>query len=397
MKIFKQFALLFLLVLISQASFSQSLKDLEQRKLKTQRELEFTSKLLSQTEKERLQSLNQLNLLKSQISLRKRLINDIENQISLLEREIEIKTLLIDGYRKDLENLKREYAKLIRFAWKNNSDLNIVMFIFASNDFNQAYRRIRFYQQFLKFRHKQATDIVHTQKLIEKEIVELSNNRLELANSRNLKTSEVTNLNKEEGHYSKSVQQLSQKEQQLRKELEERRKSMDALNKAIADLIAEEARKAAEAKVDKVRDARYLRLSDGFSGNKGKLPWPTDKGVIVSEYGEHNHPVLKGVKVVNNGVDISTESGAAVKSIFEGEVKKIVSIPGANIAVLIRHGDFLSVYSNLISVSVKVGDNVKALQQIGIVYTDPSTNKGIVNLQIWQENKKQNPTQWILP
>ncbi len=345
----------------------------------------------------KVQSINQLNLLKKQISLRKNLITDLEKKIQLLENEIENKSLLVSSLQKDLENLKKEYAKLIRFAWTNKSEMDILVFIFASEDFNQAYRRLRFYQQFIKFREKQGKDILATKKLIEDELDQLREARNELGSSIENKNSEVINLNKEEGRFSQSVKQLQSREKQLRKEIEDRRKSMEALNKAIADLIAEEARKAAEAKVDKVRDARYLKLSEGFAGNKGKLPWPTDKGVIVGEYGEHDHPILKGVKIRNNGIDISTMANSPVKSIFEGEVKKIVSIPGSNVAVIIRHGDFLTVYSNLTRVSVKVGDNVKAMQIIGEAYTDSQSGKSILNLQIWLENKIQNPVHWILP
>jgi septal ring factor EnvC (AmiA/AmiB activator) len=395
MKLF--FFILSLLTFFSITSLGQSLKELEQRKNKTEQEIEYTSKLLSQTEQKRIQSLNQLNVLKTQIKLRKKLIGDLEQRIQLLEIEINNKSLLISSLNNDLNNLRKEYAKLIRFAWTNKSDMDILVFIFASDDFNQAYRRLRFYQQFIKFREKQGKEILNTQKLIEDEIQELSEARKDLQTSISSKSSEVANLNSEEGRYSKSVVQLKSKEKQLRKEIEERKRSMEALNKAIADLIAEEARKAAESKVDNVRDARYLRLSDGFSGNKGKLPWPTNPGVIVSDFGEHDHPVLKGVKIRNNGIDISTNANTPVKSIYEGEVKKIVSIPGSNVAVIIRHGDFLTVYSNLVKVSVKVGDNVKAMQTIGEAYEDTDTGRGIFNLQIWLENKIQNPVHWILP
>lgn len=393
----KRLALLAILIFVQHLAVSQTISELEQRREKTEQEIAFTTELLTKTEKERIQTVNQLNLLKGQITLRKRLIGDLQAQIKLYEKEIGDRGLLISSLSQELENQKREYAKLIRFSWLNKSDMNILMFILASNDFNQAYRRMRFYQQYLNFRKVQAEEIMNTQKIIEKEILELSKTRSQLASTIESKNNEVNTLNNEENRYSRSVRQLQNREAQLRKEIEERRKAMEALNKAISDLIAEEARKAAEAKRDRVRDARYIRLSDGFSGNKGKLPWPSNPGVIVGEFGEHEHPVLKGVKIRNNGIDISTTPGAIVRSIYEGEVKKIVSIPGANVAVLIRHGDYLSVYSNLVKVHVKVGDNVNTMQPIGECYTDPSTGKGIFNLQIWQESKILNPGAWILP
>jgi len=393
MKTSKFLTLLILFVLSTIPLFSQTLRELEERKERTQRELTESTQLLQRTEKEREQSLSNLNILKRQLTLRTNLISDIEKQIELLERDIEEKTLLIQSYQNDLKNLKNEYAKMIRFAQRNRTDMQILVFIFASSDFNQAYRRMRFYQQFLQFREKQAKEIIETQKAIESELAKVSTNRNRLAQSREEKTIEVNNLSKQQQQYSSSVRNLQQREAQLRKEVEERKKAMEALDKAIADLIAEETRNAKT----QIRDARYLRISDGFAGNKGKLPWPTTTGVIVNEFGEHNHPVLKGIKIKNNGIDISTKLNEKVKTIFEGEVRKIVSIPGQNIAVLIRHGDFVTVYSNLIKVQVKVGDRVQAQQVIGEVYNDEKTQSGIYKLQIWQENTLLNPTEWILP
>jgi septal ring factor EnvC (AmiA/AmiB activator) len=393
MKTSKFLTLLILFVLSTIPLFSQTLRELEERKERTQRELTESTQLLQRTEKEREQSLSNLNILKRQLTLRTNLIGDIEKQIELLERDIEEKTLLIQSYQNDLKNLKNEYAKMIRFAQRNRTDMQILVFIFASSDFNQAYRRMRFYQQFLQFREKQAKEIIETQKAIESELAKVSTNRNRLAQSREEKTIEVNNLSKQQQQYSSSVKNLQQREAQLRKEVEDRKKAMEALDKAIADLIAEETRNAKT----QIRDARYLRISDGFAGNKGKLPWPTTTGVIVNEFGEHSHPVLKGIKIKNNGIDISTKLNEKVKTIFEGEVRKIVSIPGQNIAVLIRHGDFVTVYSNLIKVQVKVGDRVQAQQVIGEVYNDEKTQSGIYKLQIWQENTLLNPTEWILP
>jgi septal ring factor EnvC (AmiA/AmiB activator) len=388
---------IFFLILIIFCANAQSIKELESKRKKTEEELSTAAKLLGKTEQEKIQNINTLAILKSQIGLRNKLLNDIEQQVIFLEKEVEKNELLIAGLTNDLQKLKNEYAKLTRFAWRNRSHLNIILFIFASNDFNQAYRRIKFYQQFLKFREKQGKEILRTQKMIEEEVLIIKDNKLKLTKTKKDKEIEVKYLKTDEDKYKKSVTALQQKEKQIRKDLEERKKSIEALNKAISDLIAEEARKAAKEKAGTIRDARYIKLSDGFAGNKGKLPWPIKSGIIIGEFGEHNHPVIKGLKVKNNGIDISTETGAKVMSIFEGEVKKIVPIPGANTAVIVRHGDYLSVYANLEKVSVKVGENVKLGQIIGEVYTDKVSGKAILNLQIWKESTIQNPMSWILP
>jgi septal ring factor EnvC (AmiA/AmiB activator) len=377
--------------------YGQTVRELELQRKKTEQEILQTSTLLGQTEKLKVDNLNTINLLQKQLQLRNKLISEIELQISQLENDIERNDLLLSGLHKDLNNLKREYAKLVQFAWRSKTNTDILMFIFASNDFNQAYLRIRFYQQFLKFREKQANEIVQTQNIISSEIVKLQENKVKLRNSRIEKNNEIKNLQTDEKRYALSVKQLQSKENALRKELEERKKAFETLNKAIADLIAEEARKAKAQKADKVRDARYVKLSDGFSGNKGKLPWPTKGGVITGTFGEHNHPVIKGLKIKNNGVDITTSSNAKVYCIFEGEVKKIVSIPGSNTSVLVRHGDYLSVYSNLNKVFVKVGDVIQMGHVIGELYSEKGSDKSIINLQIWKESTMQNPALWILP
>lgn len=390
-------ALAFLFLLVCSVTYSQTIKELEERKKKTEEEINLTNQLLSDTEQKRVKSLSEINLLKAKIGLRKKLIEDIDKQVALVEAEISDKNIVIKGLEKDVQNLKKEYAKLIRFAWRNRTKMQILVFIFSSDDFSQAYRRMRFYQQLLNFRQKQGNEIIQTQQLLNEEIDKLRMHKKKLEELKGDKSNEITTLNIEEKRFSSSVSQLRAKERELRKELEERRKSMEALNKAIEALIAEEARKAAELKTANVRDARYLKLSDGFAGNKGRLPWPTTQGVVVSEFGEHNHPVLKGVKIKNNGIDISTPANSKVKALYEGEVKKIVTIPGSNVAVIIRHGDYLTVYSNLAKVFVKVGDSVSATKEIGEVYTDPGTGKGMINLQIWHESQIQNPKSWILP
>jgi len=393
----KQIVLLVILFISFNSINAQTLTELENRRSKTEENIKITSKLLDQTEKEKEKSINHINLLRKQLNLRNKLIEDIDQQISLLEVDIRNKGLLVSSYEEDLRNLKKEYAKMIRFAQKNQTDMSILVFIFASSDFNQAYRRLRFYQQFLKFREQQAIDITNTKRAIENELDEIAKNKRILGKSKDYKSMEIVKINSEEKNYTSIVKKLQQNEKQLRKELEDRKKSMEILDKAIREIIEEEAKKVAAQKDDKVRDARYLQLSKGFVGNKGKLPWPTTSGIVVSEFGEHNHPVLKGVKIMNNGIDISTNIGDKIKAIFDGEITKIVSIPGQNIAVIIRHGDFLTVYSNLINVQVKTGEKIKAQNVIGEVYRDSKSEQGTFNLQIWKENNKLNPMEWILP
>ncbi len=387
-------SILAIFLFIFSSSFSQSIKDLEKERNKTQKELEYSNTLLNKTQKDRIQTVNQLNILNNRVKLQNKYLEQTQSQILLLEKEVLEKTNAISQLNFELERLKEDYANLIRYAWKSRSDRQVLVFIFSSTSFNQAYRRFRFSKQFIRFREQQALEIEETKRIIDKEVQDLEVVKLELEKNKQIRTKSLTELRVEEKQVSKNVQTLRNKEKQLLKEIEARKKSMALLNKTINDLIAEEARKAGATKV---RDGRYLQISAGFEGNKGKLPWPTDSGLITSAFGEHNHPVLKGVKIKNDGIDITTNKGSAVRAIFEGEVTKVVSIPGSNIAILIRHGDYLTVYSNISKVTVKSGDRVKALQPIGQATTEPSTDKGIYNLQIWRESTILNPSQWLLP
>ena len=191
---------------------------------------------------------------------------------------------------------------------------------------------------------------------------------------------------------------LQQKQRELKQKLEQQRRVEQRLQKEIERIIAEEAKKAAASKDKKGfgLTPAEKELSTDFGKNKGRFPWPVDRGLITEEFGEHPHPVLKRVMVRNNGIDITTSAGEKARAIFRGVVSRVVAIPGGNMAVIIRHGNYLTVYSNLSDVFVRVGQNVDTKQEIGKIYTDPSDNKTVLKFQLWHENQKENPEDWIV-
>jgi septal ring factor EnvC (AmiA/AmiB activator) len=292
------------------------------------------------------------------------------------------------------------------------------MFVFAASDFNQAYQRMKIIQEFAEYRRIQAEEIIATRN-------QLSGKKTELQQQVDLKTqlkqSEVSNksqLEKEKVNQAELLEQLSLKEKALKKALAQKQKTKQNLDRAIERLIAKEIEKArkktttttaaktttpksgskttATKKVEIVLTPEAEKLSNSFISNKGSLPWPVESGAISSSFGQHEHKDLKGVIINNNGVDILTRQSASARVLFNGVVSGIITLPGAGKAVIVRHGDFFTVYSNLESVSVSTGQTLSTKQSIGVVDSSQETpGRGEIHLEIWRNNEKLNPQSWI--
>jgi len=389
----KKLTLLFLLITLCLGVVrSQTKEELQKRKQKTEEELQLTNQLLNQTEKSRSAGLNKLLIIKKRISLREQLINEISQQINLLDQQINQKTEHIKTLENDLKQLKAEYARMIYFAYKNANNHDRLMFILAAEDFNQAYRRMKYFQQYAKYREKQARKIVVTQKNLLYETEQLKEQRNEKINLLSNKEREREHLNSERYKESAEITRLRRKAAQLQKKIEEKQRIMKQLENAIAELITREAK---DNKTFKTLTANEELISQGFKSEKGNLNWPIDKGVVLREFGEHPHPVIKGVKVKNEGIDIGATQDAKVKSIFDGEVKKVIAVPGANMAVIVRHGHYLTLYSNLVNVRVKTGDKVTKGFYIGDVYYTKEEQSAVLHMRIYEETNVLNPKNWL--
>ncbi|NLA23839.1 MAG: peptidoglycan DD-metalloendopeptidase family protein, partial [Bacteroidales bacterium] len=206
----------------------------------------------------------------------------------------------------------------------------------------------------------------------------------------------TSKLEQEQNSQTKTLNNLKNKESELKRKLQQQQQSANKLQREIEKLIAEEARRSSGGKsTTYVLTPSEKIISTNFANNKGRLPWPVEKGVITSRFGKQAHPVIKNITIDNAGVDISTNPGANVRAIFDGEVRSVMSMPGAQNIVIIRHGEYLSVYTHLMSVNVKVGDHVNTKQNIGKVYTDIDENKTILHLEVWFKEAKENPAVWL--
>ncbi len=403
-----------LLFLIALASFGQTAKELEEKKKRLQDDIKYTNKLISETENSKKKSLNQLRLLNTKIEMRQELIKTIAKEVKLIDKQINQTNSVVGSLESDLKKLKAEYAQMIYFAWKNQNSYNRMMFIFSSKDFNQAYLRLKYIQQYADYRKKQAKIIKDTQLSLGEKIDVLKKSRSEKAALLTNEEQEKLKLTTEKKEKDELLENLQDKEAQLKKELKQKQAEAQKLQKEIERIIAEEIRKRAEearkkAAADKLAGKEVketpkgfsmtpeeVLISDNFELNRGKLPWPSEKGIITGHFGESTHPDLPNVKINNNGIDIGTDRGAKARAVFDGTVSAIISIPGAYKAVMVRHGEFISVYANLEEVYVKKDDKVKVKQEIGKVHTDESEGKTELHFELWRGNAKTNPEEWIL-
>lgn len=346
---------------------------MERKKNRLKSDIEYKNTLLQKNEKEKSNTLNQLVLLQDKIAKRVELIATINSEVKYLNGQIEGNEDLIASMERDVETLKAEYAKMIQFAYRNRSSYDKIMYVFASSDFNQAYKRLRYLQQYSEFRKKQTEDIKRLESVLIEKNGELLAERTEKESLLSAELDQKSTLAQEKNQHQVIYASLETKEEELKKEIKEKQKERQQMQLAIDRIIAEEIRLAQKKNSTKKGEWNLTpeakALANGFTANKGKLPWPVEKGTITDKYGVHAHPVLKTIKVNNHGVGISTNKGATARVVFEGEISKVIVIPGAGKAVIVRHGDYLTVYGNLKDVYVAAGDHVKVKQIIGEVIT----------------------------
>jgi septal ring factor EnvC (AmiA/AmiB activator) len=432
--------LILLLLLVLNPFFADAQnkkKQLIEKKNKIEKEIKQTNNQLEKTKKDKQANLNQLILLDRNIGKREELISTINTEVNGLATEINTLSDTISRLSRELISLRKEYSRMIYSANKNRNAYSRLMFIFSSQSFNQAYQRLKYFQQYSAYRQTQV-------KLMENAQVTLANKKHEIER---IKSSKLTLVQKQEQEKQKltvekdqkntAIRKLSNKEKELLKTLHEHEQAANRLQSTIEALIADEVRKAEQArKAEELRKAKtasqkkaaektttrspikttgkptavkpepsrpssleltpkQATLSQNFSDNKGKLPWPVERGNISSSFGEHAHPVYKNIKIKNNGIDINTSRGAKARAVFDGVVSSVITIPGCHNIVIMRHGAYLTVYSNLGDVYVKKGDEVSTRQNIGTAYTDPANAKTMIHFELWQGTSLMNPENWI--
>lgn len=419
MKLVKCILFLFLFCFTAEA-FAQSSSELKRRKEALTREIESLNRSLNQTSDNKNLSLKQIRALNAQIRLREQKISTINSEVRLLDNQISENTGTVRSLQSQLNKLKKEYAGMVLFAFRNQSSYSKLMFIFAARNFNQAYKRLKYLQQFSEYRKKQAKYILGTQDDLNVKIDELDRNKKEKSHLLSDQEKEKKTLGAQKNDKSKVLSGLSSEEKKLKRELTQKQKESATLNRAIANAInreIEEARRRAEAEAraaaakakaenNEAPDARPIskgssilaatpesaKLSSDFLGSRGSLPWPVSNGMIIEEFG--NHTYGRNVTTENNGVDIRTAPGSQVRAVFAGEVAAVQNIAGSFV-ILIRHGEYFTVYSNLRAVNVSRGQKVTLKQNIGSVMTDPVDNITEVHFEVRKGAVPMNPASWL--
>lgn len=388
-------------------SFCQKKKSLSQVRAESARakkEIARTSKLLKETEKSKSISMERVTLLSQQIEERNKYVNSLQQEIDYIEQDIHVSNAQIHTLTLQLEEVKKDYNQTLFTMYKINSQYEQLIFILSADDFNQAYNRMKYLQYYSDYMIQQADRIRSLQDSLTARKYDLEKM---LAKKKNLvgeKQSEAKKLEQDKYLEDATIKKLNVRQQDLRKKLAQKQELARKLDKQIEDLIKAEiaAKKKAAAAKNKSKTTTASTLtpeerlvSKNFSENKGRLPWPTVTGKITEHFGRHKHATLEYVEVESNGIEITTTKGSKARAIFDGTVSKIVLIPGRNTAVLIKHGNYYTVYDNLVSVSVKPGQQVKVKDEIGVIYTDPETNSTVLQLQIWKELEKLDPELWL--
>lgn len=388
---------------------AQDRKKLEAEKAKIEREIAKINSILNETKKTKRLSASQLNILRKKIRDREKLIANISKQTQALNGEIQNTQKSILQLNEEINFLKKEYIQMLRMAQKNKTSANRLLFIFSAKDYSQAYQRYVFFKQYGQLQKQKMFEIQQKTNELEKKTNELVVKKVNQESLLSQQEKQKSELTKEQRIKQSTINSLQKKERQLAKQIKEkqarRKKLQNQINAAIQAEVKRQAQIAAKSKTkdgSKTSSKEYvmsatpeeIQLSKDFTSNKGRLPWPTEHGIITSNYGTHPHPDIKGVMIENLGVDIRTKRGSSVRAVFDGEVVRVFTGPNGQKVIILRHGEYMTVYTNLSNVFVSSGNKVKTKQSIGIIHTN-TEDVTEINFQVWKGNNRQNPSTWI--
>jgi len=389
----KEFFILTLILLICIQGKGQSRAELEELRKKNLHEIEYVDMMLKNTSTKKSENLNELRVIGKKLSLREKLINEYGQEIDLLEYRISLNRLATEMLEQDLNDLRNEYAKSIKSAFKASKGTPALAFILSSSDFNQGYKRLKYIQQVARYRRKETGTIETIYNELQSTRENLEKDRKNINELKNKEVNQKKILSQEQNNKERLINTLSKKEKQLKQELDEKRRIAKQIEKEIERLIEEERKKSETAPMSN----EMKIIGESFGENKGRLPWPVDRGIITSHFGMQQHPILKNVTEDNIGIEITSMGATRARAVFKGEVVRVFAISGANMAVIIRHGRYLTVYQNLINVNVKAGDNITLGQSIGNVYLDNTEGgKAVLKFMVYEEKKKLDPEQWLV-
>lgn len=399
------FLALLSLLLVSLPMVGETRQQLEAQKKKALENLAQTNKLLDETQKSKKSSENKVNLLKRSINERNALIKSLNGEIGELENSIVELSTQKDELQQRLDYEKSEYARLVRATYERRNHFSPLRFILSSNSFSQAFRRFRYLQELRRYRRSQAEEILRlTDEIAAKELA-LQTDVEQKGRVVSQKAREAKKLEDDRQRENKMLTDLQKKEKDLKAKQKKQQKRADELNAKIQKMIAAEIKKEEERRKKEAKNQgkpTYQMSKDeqlvagNFEKNKGKLPLPVERGFISGHFGVQPHPVLPHVTTNNKGIYIQTPAGSTARAIFDGVVTKCFMVPGSNSSVIVKHGNYRTVYSNLTELYVKEGDKVTTKQKLGKIFVDTENdNKTELYLMLYKDTDIQNPEPWL--
>ncbi|MEJ7647257.1 MAG: peptidoglycan DD-metalloendopeptidase family protein [Chryseolinea sp.] len=370
-------------------SAQKSKNQLQKEKQQNLEKIKEVEKIINETSAKKKNTLGALSALTEQIGAQEKLVKSIKGEVNLLDGEISENNDIIVTLEDDLDRLKKEYAMMLFAAQKANNSTTRLTFLFSAATFDQLIMRLRYMKQYSETRVLQAEQITKVQEALSGQVKQIRVIREEKNTLLNEQLAASENLTGMKQKQNSLVKVLEKEEKKLRKDLESTKKAVARLDKLIEDLIKEEMERASRA-----NKGESITLSNSFEENKNKFTWPVSSGFVSQKFGRQNHPVLKGIVQQNNGVNIQTQENEKVKSIFEGEVRRVAFIQGLGSTVIIKHGDYLTVYAGLKEVFVRSGQKVTTNQEIGKVF---SNVEGVTELrfQIFKNTTALDPQGWL--
>jgi len=392
----------FLLLLISiiplnAQNYEARQKNLEAQKISLKKEINQINSLITESRKKSKNLSNELEDIQLKISVRDKLINVNNSQLNNLTNIIFNQTEKITDLETDLIKLKNEYEKIIYNSYKKRSTKMKLMFLFASENINQAFKRFQYFKQYSKYRKKQADKIVLIQNQIMQSIDSLEIRKKDkqtiIQENRDVKQSLTKEKNQQNYLFRNLIKNQKNYASEINKKEKQTRLIDDEIKKLIRLAIAESNKNNNSTNFALTPEGRLI--STNFQANKGRLPWPVKEGVIIRRFGTQRHPVVRTTTINSNGISIATSPNSIAYSVFDGEVLSVYGFSGGNPGVLIRHGKYISNYQNLSSIFVKKGDKIQANDEIGIVFTNESTGKTVLKFNVFNEMKPENPNIWL--
>ena len=387
--------LLFLLLLTPTDIISQSKQDLEKQKKEIQNEIKVIELKLSNSSKKKGLIISNAEDLNYKIKLQQSLISNINNQLNLILNEIDSNEIQLSNLKNRELTLKEELSKMLLIGYKKKSNLNKLMFIFSSSSFQQAYKRVQYFKQYINFQNKTLSKIKSTQSEIENVILILdsqkTNKQLLINENENIKIE----LSNEYNNLNKLIVEVNKDQKKYKNEIKQKQKLSKDIDKKIEKLIREALAKSKRNDGGFKLSEEAQLISKNFNANKGRLPSPVIRGNVVLGFGKQPHPIVKTATIQSNGVRIRTSSDVEARAIFDGEVYSIIISKNNSRTVLIQHGNFFTVYKNLSQIYVSKGDKLKTKEAIGKIATDPLSGQTILSFSIFYNGVPQNPKSWI--